>query len=405
MALRPGTRYPAQTDTGDADYPYGKARNASSFGDGTGTPLEHDWLNDDWGFKQALLVAAGITPSDDPDTATVSQYLAALQAVASASTSERHLRSLMQMSQINLNGTEPETDDYMAVASGGTGLTIIVKGGADGVFKIADETLVAALGITATSLGDCRAIAYNGSSRHVAVGNGSPGNAYSTNAGTSWSAGGSMASIGIPSWIVWDGTEFIAMAGGETRHSTNAVAWSAPSGDDFNDATGTSGRGMAVLVPGTVIAIGPLAVTAVTTDHGATWVAGTTIPTLIDTPSMCAIVGDGSGEVLAFIKGGFGSLVECWVTSDGTTWTKRSEHDGHDDGTTEFRGLMCQDTGLVVVASGGVPSRVTASVDRGRTWSPIAFYYAPAVDTIGVARGKIFACATERIFATVPLIA
>jgi hypothetical protein len=82
MALIPGTRYPAQTDA-DADYPHGKARNAGSYQDGTGTPLEKDWLNDDWGFKQALLAAASITPSGDPDKVGASQYLDALLALAS----------------------------------------------------------------------------------------------------------------------------------------------------------------------------------------------------------------------------------------------------------------------------------------------------------------------------------
>ncbi len=80
MALIPSSRYPAQTDT-DVGYPQGKARNAGSFQDGTGTPLESDWINDIWGFLQALLDVAGITPSGDPDTVGASQYLQALQDV------------------------------------------------------------------------------------------------------------------------------------------------------------------------------------------------------------------------------------------------------------------------------------------------------------------------------------
>jgi hypothetical protein len=80
MALKPSVRYPAQTDT-DAAYPQGKARNAGSFQDGTGTPLEKDWLNDDWGHKQALLDAAGITPTGDPDEVGASQYLDAQRAL------------------------------------------------------------------------------------------------------------------------------------------------------------------------------------------------------------------------------------------------------------------------------------------------------------------------------------
>lgn len=81
MALKPSDRYPGQTDL-DAAYPQGKARNAGSYQDGTGTPLEKDWVNDDWGFKQALLAAASITPSGDPDSATASQYLNAVTTIA-----------------------------------------------------------------------------------------------------------------------------------------------------------------------------------------------------------------------------------------------------------------------------------------------------------------------------------
>lgn len=85
MALIPSARYPAQIDTSDpAGYPQGKARNAGTHQDGTGTPLERDWLNDDWGFKQALLAAASVTPSGNADKVGVSQYLDALQAVATS---------------------------------------------------------------------------------------------------------------------------------------------------------------------------------------------------------------------------------------------------------------------------------------------------------------------------------
>lgn len=77
MAIRPIIKYPSQVAT-DAAYPHGKAQNVTVSGDGTGTPLEKDWVNDIWGFLQALLGAGGITPSGTPDTATTSQYLAAL---------------------------------------------------------------------------------------------------------------------------------------------------------------------------------------------------------------------------------------------------------------------------------------------------------------------------------------
>lgn len=79
MAIRPSEQYPGQTDAGDlAGYPYGKAQNQSIVGDGTGTPLEAAWVNDVWGFLQALLQQAGVTPSGFPDKVGASDYLLAL---------------------------------------------------------------------------------------------------------------------------------------------------------------------------------------------------------------------------------------------------------------------------------------------------------------------------------------
>lgn len=78
MAIRIVDQYPGKTAGENSDYPQGQARNVSAPGDGTGTPWEAAIVNDDQGFKQALLEAAGITPSGNPDTARQSQYLEAL---------------------------------------------------------------------------------------------------------------------------------------------------------------------------------------------------------------------------------------------------------------------------------------------------------------------------------------
>jgi hypothetical protein len=79
MAIVPSDTYPGQTDVSDtAGYPYGAAQNVTVAGDGTGFPMEKTWVNDVFGFLQALLVDAGITPSGDPDEANASQYLQAI---------------------------------------------------------------------------------------------------------------------------------------------------------------------------------------------------------------------------------------------------------------------------------------------------------------------------------------
>jgi len=81
MAIRPADQYAAQITTGDVGYPHGKAKNVVVTGDGSGTPLEQAWLNDLFGFQQALLDESGITPSGTPDQVGASQYLDALKAI------------------------------------------------------------------------------------------------------------------------------------------------------------------------------------------------------------------------------------------------------------------------------------------------------------------------------------
>lgn len=78
MAISPEQQYPDKITPASLDYPQGQARNVTTPGDGTGTPLEQAWVNDVFGFQQALLAQASITPSGQPDTARNSQYLDAL---------------------------------------------------------------------------------------------------------------------------------------------------------------------------------------------------------------------------------------------------------------------------------------------------------------------------------------
>lgn len=81
MAIRLVDEYPERSIPADADYPHGSVKNKVSPTD-LGTPVEKAWLNDIFGFLQALLVKAGITPSGVPDTVQASDYLDALQALS-----------------------------------------------------------------------------------------------------------------------------------------------------------------------------------------------------------------------------------------------------------------------------------------------------------------------------------
>lgn len=78
MALIIENKYPGKSNAADANYPFGSARNITTPGDGTGTPLEQAWVNDLFGFQQALLGSGGVTPSGNVDTVLSSDYLDAL---------------------------------------------------------------------------------------------------------------------------------------------------------------------------------------------------------------------------------------------------------------------------------------------------------------------------------------
>lgn len=84
MAIIPETEFPGKIIPGNANYPYGQARDITTPSDGTGTPLRASLVNDIFGFLQATLVGGGVTPSGAPDTATVSQYLTALKNIIDA---------------------------------------------------------------------------------------------------------------------------------------------------------------------------------------------------------------------------------------------------------------------------------------------------------------------------------
>lgn len=113
MAIIPESQYPGKIAPADSEYPYGKARNITLPGDGTGTPWEAALVNDLFGFQQALLEAGEVTPSGDPETATESQYLAAIRAIFGD-------RAIAVPSIAELRATDPaETGAQYAFVMGG----------------------------------------------------------------------------------------------------------------------------------------------------------------------------------------------------------------------------------------------------------------------------------------------
>lgn len=130
MAINPAARYPTQTAV-DGDWPYNAPKNIVAPGDDTGTPWDEDVVKDLWGFQQALLLQAGITPTDVPETPVASQYLDALNAIFTRGLSAT--TAILTSDLAGVNGVK--TIGYSTVSDGGgatwyaTGVTAPGKSG------------------------------------------------------------------------------------------------------------------------------------------------------------------------------------------------------------------------------------------------------------------------------------
>ena len=85
MAINPSTNVTmsGRVTAPDANYPYASAKDETAPGAGDGTPYFKARADDLFGMQQALLRAAGITPSGNADTALASEYFQALVELAS----------------------------------------------------------------------------------------------------------------------------------------------------------------------------------------------------------------------------------------------------------------------------------------------------------------------------------
>lgn len=122
MAIKPAVKYPGKTAPASDAYPLGAARDITTPGDGTGTPLRADWINDIWGFLQALLAEGGVTASGVPDTAQASQYLTALQYASSQLISTHNLSTSSHADIRSLiSATTPSICLQLSPVTNGTG--------------------------------------------------------------------------------------------------------------------------------------------------------------------------------------------------------------------------------------------------------------------------------------------
>lgn len=152
MAIIPSELYPGQTETGDANYPGGKAQNLVVEGDGSGWPLEKTWINDLLGWQQALLAAAGIEASGDEDHVNESQYTQAIQLLAERSHSSTNVQSVGVIGNGLADDTAAIVAAQSAVVAAGGGSLFFPPGRYRITSAITRSPLVAWLGVPGLSV-------------------------------------------------------------------------------------------------------------------------------------------------------------------------------------------------------------------------------------------------------------
>lgn len=410
MALIPSARYPAQTDA-DAGYPQGKARNAVTYQDGSGTPLERDWVNDIWGFLQSLLSAAAITPSGSPDQLGASQYLAAVQAIALAQATLAFARLDLALLQLRLiDDANPYTDTAasIAVARQSNGTLIIVKQGASDVhrFSESDDSGHGGIG-TITSITSLVTDIAVTTGRTVVIGTGGNRCCFSTNFGSSWTAGSDLGAT--PDRIIYNSNKSVFMAsfaaGVNVAQDVDAASVWTNAATTLNSAQG----GLANFSNGDTLAcgldVGGAVAISKSTNGGSSWAVAPTVPNPSDYANSGWIDGNGGstiyhvGELTALP----GQLRIC-STDSTMNWQLRSTVGVGITITGKPRILVDNFFNVIVVLAAGTSGTVALmSRDGGVTWSDRAFYRIRALNSFGLAQGRLFTSINGELYSTMQL--
>ena len=123
MANNLNASYPTQSKAPTAAYPYGSAQNITVSGDDTGTPWRAEIYDDILGFQQALLYAASIVPSGNPDQVGASQYLQAIEFLIATLAGQDTVTIDGDSLTFNIDGYPKivAEDDGVSLRSGGAG--------------------------------------------------------------------------------------------------------------------------------------------------------------------------------------------------------------------------------------------------------------------------------------------
>jgi hypothetical protein len=242
------------------------------------------------------------------------------------------------------------------------------------------------------------------SSRIVAVGAGGNQNAYSDNAGTTWTSGGSELSGTIVRVIYSPGGDnFLTFdaAGTTVFRSANAVAWASAT-----VPTLTAIDGMAAIADGRVLVHEGEDMYA-SDDDGASFSAITSDLAAASSLKIggCPDVAE-LGDYFYAVRTSGSTFVNVHRSPDGETWEQIAQFQtpGENISTTLNRFLVCPLTGLMVFVarnSGGERHIVWASANGGVTWSgPVGVKALTGTSAFAVAGGKIFFTRLTQVYAS-----
>lgn len=398
MALVPSAQYPSQTDA-DPAYPQGKARNAGAFQDGTGTPLEKSWLNDTWGFQQALLAEAGITPSGTPDQVGASDYLEAVAFVAeraAAAATKLLLASQALKAWTVVSSSAGGGSRIGAARDPSRACALVSNGAASSTFRVRGDGKPTVAGNVASPLGD---IARDPNTNTYVAAVGGTSFAYrSTNFGTSWTIA-TTKPAGAADLVVWGDGTFLAAR-------DDFSVYTSPTGDVWTlRLTGITARsicatrdavGVEYLLAASQIAV------VVSSDSGVNWAAGGVLPDAAS-HNVTTATGMASAPVgnqllpfyLANISGGTAYRVYR-ASADGTGWAQISSLPMPPDlvgDNAQVKLLSDHDTGalLAVLQTNGLTKGtwLFLSIDGGLSW-----FAGVNVDSsksaVAMANGRVF---------------
>ena len=342
MAIDPSATYPGQVATGDPGYPYGKARNVGTSGDGTGTPWEERLVNDWFGFFQAMLDAAKITPSGSPDEVGASQFLDAIERI----TNRKLALANWFPQDVSAGGASKLTgvafsDNLRRVVAVGAPNTLLYS---DHGYRWRQASTTVANPFNAVARSDARNV-------FLAVGD--LGDFAYGSGGISWTDGtrghgeGQNAVVDNP-----DAGFFVVVGDSGTIETTaDGVTWvtrGSGTGITLNGVAYSSALGVAV-------AVGFSGTIRRSVDGGATWVGAASVPT---GDAILDVTWDAVGEQFVAVTDDGGVL----FSDDGDTWTQVVGPI-----TSALSAVKADDSGIVVVASSEAEA-IQVTYDGGTTW-------------------------------------